>query len=91
MISNKKFYNIGESLTEGQILFRRRMSFNVHQNKKLQKKIVQALKVISRVGTSMFKLMDIETGRVMILPLDQLISTKLTEAEAKAILIKLNE
>ena len=67
MISNKKFYNIGESLTEGQILFRRRMSFNVHQNKKLQKKIVQALKVISRVGTSMFKLMDIELNSQLLM------------------------
>ena len=91
MVSNKKYYNAGETLTEGQIVFRRRMSFSVHNNKKLQKKVIQALKVIGKVGTSMFKLRDLMTEKVMILPLDQLISSKLTEIEAKELLIKLNE
>ena len=58
-------------------------------SKKLQIKILQAFKIESRIGTGMYRLIDIQTNERLILPSDQLIRTRLTELEMKEILMKL--
>ena len=58
-------------------------------SRKLQIKILQAFKVEARIGTGMYRLIDIQTNERIILPSDQLIRTRLTESEMKDILMKI--
>ena len=89
LITNKQYNNHVEGLKEGQLVWRKRQCFNRNMSKKLQIKILQAFKIESRIGTGMYRLIDIQTNERLILPSDQLIRTRLTELEMKEILMKL--
>ena len=89
LITNKQYNNHVEGLKEGQLVWRKRQCFNRNMSRKLQIKILQAFKVESRIGTGMYRLIDIQTNERLILPSDQLIRTRLTELEMKDILMKL--
>ena len=60
-----------------------------NMSRKLQIKILQAFKVEARIGTGMYRLIDIQTNERIVLPSDQLIRTRLTELEMKDILKKI--
>ena len=77
-------------LKAGEIVFRKRQSFNVNMNKKLQVKIIAAFKVLKRVGTGLYKLKDVVTGNEVLLPICQLIRSNLTELEVIDIINQIN-
>ena len=89
LITNKQYYSHVEGLKEGQLVWRKRQCFSRNMSKKLQIKILQAFKVEARIGTGMYRLIDIQTNERIILPSDQLIRTRLTESEMKDILMKI--
>ena len=90
LASNKNFYKVNEGLKEGQVVFRKRMSFARHCNMKLQKKILEAYCVLARVGTGMYRLRNVVTNAIIVLPVDQLITTRLSVDEVIEMLVEIN-
>ena len=89
LLRNKNFYECNEALVEGQVVWRKRQAFATNVNRKLQFRIIQAFIVLKRVGSGLYKVEDIESGLIAILPVDQLIRTRLTIPEVKQILQRL--
>ena len=89
LITNKQYHSHVEGLKEGQLVWRKRQCFSRNMSRKLQIKILQAFKVEARIGTGMYRLIDIQTNERIVLPSDQLIRTRLTELEMKDILKKI--
>ena len=89
LISHKCYKYPTESLSKGQIVFRKRMSFARNINKKLQVKILSGYQVKERVGSGLYKLRNILTNEIAILPVDQLIETNMNENQVRDILTKL--
>ena len=57
---------------------------------KLQIKIIEAFRVEERLGTGLYKLKSVITSNLIILPIEQLIPTRLTETQVTEILTKIN-
>ena len=81
--------NLEESLQEGQFVWRKRQSFGVNVNRKLQFKIIEAYEILGRVATGLYRVKNVESGAVSILPIDQLIRTRLSLDEIRGVLGKL--
>ena len=90
MLSNKHYYDSGEALVQGTIVWRKRQSFSRHANQKLQFKILEAYVVQGRVGTGLYKLGNVITNETVILPIDQLVRCRLGLQDVKKILQELN-
>ena len=67
------------------------MSFGRHNNQKLQTKVLEAYKIISKVASGVYACENIVTKEKKTLAVDQLIRTALRENEVRKMLIKLNE
>ena len=91
LTTNKQYYLHSEGLKKGQCVWRKRQSFGRHMAAKLQVKILHGYEVEERIGTGMYRMVNIKTGERVILPCDQIIRTKLTKAEMLAILDKIEE
>ena len=89
LLKNRHFYEIGEALVEGMVVWRKRQAFSTNMNKKLQYKITQAFIIQKRVGSGLYKVADVENGEISILPIDQMIRTKLSLEEVRDMLTKL--
>ena len=89
MVRNKNHYRPDEGLKENDVVFRKRTTFGRANNRKWQIKISDAFRVVVRVGTGLYKLINIRTNEPVILSGDQLIRTNLTEAEALLVIEKL--
>ena len=90
LVGSKNFEYPGEGLTKGQLVWRKRKSFSRHMNAKLQTKIIEAFRVEERLGTGLYKLKSVITSNLIILPIEQLIPTRLTEIQVIEILTKIN-
>ena len=91
LVANKNYYYPSDKLTEGQIVFRKRMQFARHNSKKLQAKILEAFQIISRVGTGLYRAKNVSTSEVKLLPICQLIRTRLSINDVKSVLEELNK
>ena len=91
LISRKTYTYPTDALYEGQIVFKKRTQFSRHQSHKLQVKIVDAFQVISRVGTGLYRVKHIMNGEECLLPICQMIETRLTLKEAQKILQEIVE
>ena len=91
LVHNKSYRFHEEGLVKDEIVWRKRQSFARNMASKLQDKIVQAFRVLDRVGTGLYKVVDVSTGNIQILPGEQLIRAGMSEEEVKGILVKLNE
>ena len=65
------------------------MSFSKHNNPKLQVKVIEAYRIVSKVGSGVYEVKNIRTNELKILPIDQLIKTNLKEGEVIEMLRKL--
>ena len=81
LITHKSYNYLENDLKVGDIYFRRRMSFSRHNNPKLQVKVVEAYKIVSKVGSGVYEVRNIRTNELKMLPIDQLIKTNLKEEE----------
>ena len=90
LVGRKNFEYPGEGLAKGQLVWRKRKSFARHMNAKLQTKIIEAFRVEERLGTGLYKLKSVITSNLIILPIEQLIPTRLTEIQVIEILTKIN-
>ena len=91
IIRNKNFAYPNDSLSSGMVLFRKRQNFSRHSNKKLQYKVIDAYEVLKRVGSGTYLLLNLRTNKNEVLPVCQLIRTKLNKAEVMGILDKLDD
>ena len=91
LIQSKNHFAPKEALVEGQIVFRRRLSFSRNLSYKLQVKVVSAFEVVSRVATGLYRLRNILTNELIVLPIDQLIRTSLTKEQMVEVLAKIAE
>ena len=78
-----------EELKEGELYFRRRQSFGVHCNRKLQIKVIEAFKILNKVASGVYRVQNLISGEVKFIPIDQLIKTNLNENEIREMLEKL--
>ena len=90
LVNHKSFNFLEVELKEGELYFRRRQSFGVHCNRKLQIKVIEAFKIISKVASGVYKVKNIVTGEIKLIPIDQLIKTNLREDEIREMLEKLS-
>ena len=91
LIGHKSYNYRDENLEAGKLVFRKRMSFGRHNNQKLQTKVLEAYKIISKVASGVYACENIVTKEKKTLAVDQLIRTALRENEVRKMLIKLNE
>ena len=89
LLKNKAYYYPNEALTEGAIVFRKRMQFARNMASKLQPKIVEAFVVKKRIGTSMYLCQNVMTDVQKLLPIDQLIRCRLNLVDTKALMKRL--
>ena len=89
LVKNKEYHRPDETLYEGEIVWRKRLNFARNMKSKLQQKIVQAFEAVNRVGTGMYRLRNLLSGELVVLPLDQLIRTNLSKPEVMSILAEL--
>ena len=89
LISHKSYTYPCQSLTEGRVVFRKRMSFARNMNRKLQIKVLTGYRVLERVGSGLYKLKNLMSDEVVILPVDQLVLTNLNKVQVKEILSKI--
>ena len=89
LLKNKAYYYPNEALTEGAIVFRKRMQFARNMASKLQPKIVEAFVVKKRIGTSMYLCQNVMTDVQKLLPIDQLIRCRLSLVDTKALMKRL--
>ena len=90
LVSRKTFNYPTDALFEGQIVFKKRTQFSRHQNPKLQIKIIDAFEVLSRVGTGLYRVKHIIEDYECLLPICQMIETRLTRGEAQKVLREIN-
>ena len=74
-----------------EIVFRKKTTFGRATNRKWQIKINGIYKVVSRVGTGLYKLLNVLTSEHVILSGDQLIRSRLSEEEAKTLYAELTD
>ena len=86
LVNNKHYYFPSEGLRVNQIVWRKRMTFDRHNSQKLQNKILEAFIVLRRVGTSFYKVRNVETGVEGLLPVDQMIRTRLSLDEVRGVI-----
>ena len=91
MLRNKETGREEKVLSEGQLFFRKRLSFATNLNRKLQVKLVQAFKVIKRIATSLYQVENIVNGDVVIIPSDQMVLTNLPIERVKSIISSLSQ
>ena len=89
MITHKSYHYLEDELKINDIFFRRRMSFGRQNNAKLQVKIIEAYKIVNKVGSGVYEVKNIKTNEIKYLPIDQLVKTNLKEGEVLAMLDKL--
>ena len=91
LIQNKSYYRVDESLTKGQLVWRKRQSFARNMNKKLQFKVIEAYEIMDRVGTGLYKVRNVETKEMLVLPVDQLIKCRLNREEVMKVLNEIKQ
>ena len=73
LVSYRDHKGVEPNLTEGMVVFRKRQAFATNMNKKLQSRVVTVYEVISRIGSSMFRLKDLLNNAIVVLPADQIV------------------
>ena len=68
------------------MVFQKRMTFSKHNNRKLQAKIIEAYIINKRVGSGLYLVEQIETKEVKLLPVCQLIRTRLSIEEVRNVI-----
>ena len=91
LLTYKNYFYPTEALKEGTIVFRKRLTFTRNMNPKLQRKIATALKILSRVASGHYRCEDVTTKQILIVPVEQMIRTNLTESQVKEVLRKMEE
>ena len=90
LIGHKSYLYPSENLETNTIVFKKRMSFSRHQNQKLQVKILEAYKIVSKVASGIYEARNLVTGEIRVLPVDQMVRTMLKEQDVLKILTDLN-
>ena len=90
LVSGSTYNYPSDGLIKGQLVWRKRKSFARHMAPKLQTRIGDAFKITDRLGTGLYRLVSLTTLKPIILPIEQLIPTRLSEAEVMRILRRIN-
>ena len=91
LVSNKSYFRPDEALAEGQLVWRKRLNFARNMNSKLQARVVEAFRVLNRLGTGLYRCQNVITDEIVIIPIDQLILCNLTLEQVKTIIEKLQD
>ena len=62
----------------------------MHCNKKLQIKVIEAFRIMNKVASGVYRVKNIITGEIKLIPIDQLIKTNLGDDEIREMLEKLS-
>ena len=90
LLQRKAYFFPNEALKHGSIVFRKRMQFSRNMAPKLQQRVVECFSIERRVGTSMYLCKNVLDGSKKLLPIDQMIRSRLSLDDAKALMNKLD-
>ena len=91
LVGRKSFFRPDEALVRGQLVWKKRLSFNRNINFKLQSRVLEAYEILDRIATGLYRAKNVTTGSIIVVPSDQLIRCHLSLPEVKSIIEKLSD